>query len=98
MTKVESYGIIQQEKPNSDLEFDIEKFHRKGYVKISSGFKQCELTKIGEAFNKAKLLYLKKHNLDDSNLSSIRGLFALDKIFLDIAKNKFLLKFLKKNV
>ena len=96
MTKVENYGIIHQEQPNSDLEFNIEKFHRKGYVKISSEYKQNELKKISEAFNKAKALYLKKYNLVDSNLSSIRGLFALDKIFLEVAKNKFLLKFLKK--
>ena len=33
MTKVESYGIVQQDQPNSDLELNIEKFHRKGYVK-----------------------------------------------------------------
>ena len=96
MTKVESYGIIHQEQPNSDLEFNIEKFHRKGYVKISSEYKQNELTKISEAFNKAKALYLKKYDLADSNLNSIRGLFALDKIFFAIAKNKSLLKFLNK--
>ena len=96
MTKVESYGIIQQDQPNSDLEFNIEKFHRKGYVKISSEYNQNELNKIRGAFNKAKSLYLKKYNLADNDLSSIRGLFALDKIFLEIAKNKFLLKFLKK--
>lgn len=96
MTKVEGYGIIQQEKPNSNLEFDIEKFHRKGYVKISSGYNQDELNKISKTFNKTKSFYLKKYNLADNNLSSIRGLFSFDKIFLDIAKNKFLLKFLKK--
>ena len=40
MTKIESYGIIQQDQPKSDLGFNIEKFHRKGYVKISSEYKQ----------------------------------------------------------
>ena len=40
------------------------------------------------AFNKAKALYLKKYNLVDSNLSSIRGLFVLDKIFV-VAKINF---------
>ena len=96
MKKIESYGIIQQDQPKSDLEFNLEKFHRKGYVKISSGYNQNELTKISKTFNKTKSFYLKKYNLADNNLSSIRGLFALDKIFLEIAKNKFLLKFLKK--
>ena len=46
MTKVESYGIVQQDQPNSDLELNIETFHRKGYVKISSEYKQNELEKI----------------------------------------------------
>ena len=29
MTKIESYGIIQQDQPKSDLGFIIEKFHGK---------------------------------------------------------------------
>ena len=29
MTKVESYGIVQQDQPNSDLELNIENFIEK---------------------------------------------------------------------
>ena len=81
--------IIQQDQPKSDLGYNIEKFHRKGYVKISSGYNQDELTKISKTFNKTKSFYLKKYNLADNNLSSIRGLFSFDKIFLILQKINF---------
>ena len=96
-----SYGILQEEKPISQLDEIAEQIRNLGYAVIDSGYSVMELGTISAEFDRVRQLYIGKFGestLKNANeFYTIRSPLTFDSaIFLDLALNKNLLALLGK--
>lgn len=55
---VKSYGVLDQDKPESLLDEVAEQVRRIGYSVLESGYTADELADISEAFNRTRAKYV----------------------------------------
>lgn len=97
----DSYGVLQQEKPLSDLDESVEQIKNLGYAILDSGYSTLELQFISKQFDQLRKLYIQQFgedNLRNANeLNTIRSpLIFKEKAFLNLALNENLMALLKK--
>lgn len=106
MTKVNnipevSYGVLQQNTPNSALDEAAEQVRNLGYAIIDSGYTISELRSISEEFNRTRERYVEKYgdamlkNLNESH--TVRSpLTHGGEVFIKLALNETLLSLLRR--
>tara|TARA_B100001564_G_C20624931_1_gene664220 strand:- start:462 stop:1235 length:774 start_codon:yes stop_codon:yes gene_type:complete len=92
---IESYGVRHQNKVANNNDFLHESFKRKGFIIYPSKMKAMEMSRIEENFEKIRESYSQKYFQNKESNFSIRALFSFDKCFLNLARSKNLIKFLK---
>jgi ectoine hydroxylase-related dioxygenase (phytanoyl-CoA dioxygenase family) len=98
---VASYGVLVQDRPDSELDEVAEQIRRIGYAVLDSGYPSDELKQISEAFNRTRVSYVQKHGearLRSSNeFHIVRAPLAHgDPFFIRLATNRNLLNVLSK--
>ena len=91
---IHSYGVIHQNKVTNKNDLFHESFARKGFVVLPSKINNKAMRSIGDIFENVRECYSNKFFNNKKIDFSIRALFSFDKVFLAIAQNKNLLKFL----
>ncbi len=91
---IESYGVSHKNKISTQNDLLREIFHRKGFIIFPSKMKKEEIQNIDDKFEKVRAKYSSQFFQNKKTSFSIRALFSFDKTFLNLAKNKYLNKFL----
>ena len=98
---VESYGVLAQDNPVSELDEIAEQVRRIGYAVLDSGYTMGELTQLSEAFNQTRTDYLQKYG--EARLRSASEFYTVraplihgDPVFVRLATNQNLLSILGK--
>jgi len=96
-TPVESYGVLVQDNPASELDEIAEQVRRIGYVVLDSGYTNDEISQMSEAFNQTHTDYVKKYGKE--RLRSVNEFYTIraplthgDPAFIRLATNDNLLK------
>lgn len=97
----ESYGILQQNQSNSDIDEAAEQVRDLGYAIINSGFTTAELQSISDEFNRTREDYINVHG--ESKLRSLNEIHCIraplthgGEWFLKLALNKNVLSIVEK--
>jgi hypothetical protein len=101
LVPVESYGVLVQDNPATELDEVAEQVKRIGYAIVDSGFSTDELTVLSEVFNRTRAAYVQKHGGDRlrnaGEYHTIRApLIHGNPLFIKLATNQNLLKVLEK--
>jgi hypothetical protein len=96
-----SYGILQQNLPESALDETAEQVRNLGYAILDSGYSLSELRSISEEFERTRKQYVEKYG--EINLRSLNEFHTIraplthgGEVFLGLALNENLLSLLKK--
>jgi Phytanoyl-CoA dioxygenase (PhyH) len=96
-----SYGILQQNTPDSVLDEAAEQIRNLGYAVIDSGYKIPELQGISEEFDRTREHYIEKYG--DTTLKSLNEFHTIrsplthgGEVFLKLALNENLLSLLRR--
>lgn len=97
----ESYGVLVQDGPASELDEVAEQVRRVGYATLDSGYSTDYLTQLSDAFNQTRIAYVRRYGearLRSANeLNTIRApLSQGDIAFVRLATNQNLLSVLGK--
>ena len=95
---VESYGVLAQDNPASELDEVAEQVRRIGYAVLDSGYTMGELTQLSDAFNQTRTDYVQKYGkqrLRSANeFHTVRAPLTWDPAFVRLATNQNLLSVL----
>ena len=90
---VESYGVLFQEKHESELDEIAEKVRRLGYAILESGYSVKELNQLSEAFNLSRTNYVQAYG--EMRLRSTKEFHTIrapltygDPVFVELATNQ----------
>jgi ectoine hydroxylase-related dioxygenase (phytanoyl-CoA dioxygenase family) len=96
-----SYGVLQQNQVESDLEEVVEQVRDLGYAVLNSGYSASELQNISDEFNCTRSKYIETHG--ESKLRSLNEIYSIrsplthgGEKFLSLVLNENLLSVLKK--
>ncbi|MCM0034288.1 MAG: phytanoyl-CoA dioxygenase family protein [Burkholderiaceae bacterium] len=97
----ESYGVLVQDSPASDLDEVAEQVRRIGYAILDSGYSTDYLSQLSEAFNRIRMAYVQ--NYGEARLRKANELYTIraplvqgDNAFVRLATNQNLLSVLGK--
>jgi hypothetical protein len=101
LVPVESYGVLIQDNPATELDVVAEQIRRIGYAVLDSDFSVDELTVLSEVFNQTRAAYVQKYGGDRlrnaGEYHTIRApLIHGNSLFIKLATNQNLLKVLEK--
>ncbi len=101
LVPVESYGILIQDNPATELDEVAEQVRRIGYAILDSGFSTDEITVLSEVFDRTRAAYVQRHGGDRlrnaGEYHTIRApLIHGNPLFIKLATNQNLLKVLEK--
>jgi hypothetical protein len=101
LVPVESYGVLIQDNPATELDVVAEQVRRIGYAVLDSDFSTDELTVLSEVFNQTRAAYVQKYGGDRlrnaGEFYTIRApLIYGNPLFIKLATNQNLLKVLEK--
>ena len=98
---VVSYGILVQDNPESEFDEVAEQVRRVGYAVLDSGYSVDELSKLSQAFNRTRAVYVKKYG--EARLRSVNEFHTVramltheEPVFVRLASNQNLLKVISK--
>ena len=99
LVPVESYGILIQDNPATELDEVAEQVRRIGYAILDSGFSTDEITVLSEVFDRTRAAYVQRHGGDRlrnaGEYHTIRApLIHGNPLFIKLATNQNLLKVL----
>ncbi|WP_422134200.1 phytanoyl-CoA dioxygenase family protein [Endozoicomonas sp. ALD040] len=95
---INSYGVREQYDIKKEFDLEKEQFERNGYALISSGFSKEKILEIKEEFTSIRKKYIQKYSssyLESRNEhNGIRLPLLLSNVFLELAANERVIKFL----
>jgi ectoine hydroxylase-related dioxygenase (phytanoyl-CoA dioxygenase family) len=99
---VETYGVLEQTRVQTDLDQAVEEIAQLGYTVVASGYRPSEISAIAEAFTSVHSEYVERHGASFlaaiDELNGMRLPLALSDRILALAVNRTVLKIVKRSM